>query len=242
MQSVIHMLHISTLATWLSVASLGAVIASVPKWERVLPEKAAIEETQLENPTFEIGEAGAASGGADSSETAAADVSELSPIETLPAPPEIQPLTELAPLPDVPEMPVVTTKTAVFPTRPAITASASTQQRSGSGKVASKNTGGTAGQVGNGKASGSGMSETSRLAAGRMPAPVYPAECRRKGQTGTVLVEFTVDANGRVISAHAKSATPWPLLNNEAVRTVKRWKFPPGGIMNVQRPIVFQLR
>jgi protein TonB len=75
-----------------------------------------------------------------------------------------------------------------------------------------------------------------------MPAPSYPAECRRKGQTGTVVVEFTVDSSGRVIAAHAKSESPWPLLNHEAVRTVRRWKFPPGGIMKLQRPIVFQLR
>jgi TonB family protein len=40
-------------------------------------------------------------------------------------------------------------------------------------------------------------------------------------RTGTVLVEFTVDTSGRVISAYAKSESPWPLLNNEAVRTVR---------------------
>jgi protein TonB len=75
-----------------------------------------------------------------------------------------------------------------------------------------------------------------------MPAPVYPAAARRGGQTGTVLVEFTVDSSGRVISAVAKSPSPWPLLNAEAVRTVRKWRFPPGGIMKLQRPIVFQLR
>ena len=86
------------------------------------------------------------------------------------------------------------------------------------------------------------MSDAARLAAGRMPPPSYPPEARRKGQSGTVIVEFTVDASGRVISARAKSPSPWPLLNNEAVRTVRRWKFPPGGVMKLQRPIVFQLR
>ena len=88
------------------------------------------------------------------------------------------------------------------------------------------------------------MSNAARLAAGRMPSPSYPAESRRKGQTGTVVVEFTVDASGRVISAYAKSPRrPGRLLNDEAVRTVRRWKFPPGRrIMKLQRPIVFQLR
>jgi TonB family protein len=62
------------------------------------------------------------------------------------------------------------------------------------------------------------------------------------GQSGTVVVEFTIDGSGRVISAHAAKPSPWPLLDHEAVRTVRRWKFPPGNIMKLQRPIVFQLR
>ena len=75
-----------------------------------------------------------------------------------------------------------------------------------------------------------------------MPPPVYPAEARRRGQTGTLLVEFTVDAAGRVIAASAVTPSPWPLLNQEAVSAVRRWTFPPGSVMKLQRPIVFQLR
>jgi len=76
-----------------------------------------------------------------------------------------------------------------------------------------------------------------------MPSPAYPAEARRLGQTGTLVIEFTVDSSGQVISAYAVSPSLWPLLNQEAVRTVRRWRFPPGGgVMKLQRPIVFQLR
>ncbi|MEY4570486.1 MAG: hypothetical protein RLZZ398_1925, partial [Verrucomicrobiota bacterium] len=46
----------------------------------------------------------------------------------------------------------------------------------------------------------------------------------------------------RVISAYPKSSSGWPLLDAEAVRTVRRWTFPAGGVMKLQRPIVFQLR
>ena len=81
-----------------------------------------------------------------------------------------------------------------------------------------------------------------RLAAGSMPSPDYPAEARRLGQTGTLVVEFTVDASGRVLAAWAKSPSLWPLLNQAAVSSVRRWKFPPGPVMQLQRPIVFQLR
>ncbi|MEI8037882.1 MAG: energy transducer TonB, partial [Verrucomicrobiota bacterium] len=88
----------------------------------------------------------------------------------------------------------------------------------------------------------SAQAKAGRLAAGHMPPPVYPAEARRRGQTGTLLVEFTVDAAGRVIAASAVTPSPWPLLNQEAVSAVRRWTFPPGSVMKLQRPIVFQLR
>ena len=86
------------------------------------------------------------------------------------------------------------------------------------------------------------MSKAARIAAGSMPAPSYPAEARRKGQTGTVIVEFTVDSSGRVTYANASSPSPWPLLNQEAVRTVLRWRFPPGDFISLERPIVFRLK
>lgn len=75
-----------------------------------------------------------------------------------------------------------------------------------------------------------------------MTAPVYPPYSRRNNQSGTVVVEFTIGANGRVVAAHAKKPCPYPLLNNAAVDAVRTWRFPPGPVMTLQRPIVFQLR
>ena len=85
------------------------------------------------------------------------------------------------------------------------------------------------------------MSDAKRLAGGRMPAPSYPSEARAKGQTGTVVVEFVVGENGSVVSAYAKSPSPWPILNERAVSAVRRWKFPPGSVVKYTRPIVFKL-
>lgn len=244
MQSLLHSLNIGTLATWLSVAGLGTVAVVTPQWQHAMPELAVIEETRLFDQDFSIGDVGPADAGGDFSEAPAADLSAVSPLETLPAPPELQPLAELAPLPEIPAVPVASAKPAetraqsAAPARQVAARASSTAASAGG----SSRSGGTSGQVGNGSSSRTGTSDSARLAAGRMPAPSYPAECRRKGQSGTVLVEFIVDTNGRVISAYAKSESPWPLLNNEAVRTVRRWKFPPGGIMKLQRPIVFQLR
>ncbi len=75
-----------------------------------------------------------------------------------------------------------------------------------------------------------------------MPAPSYPAEARRKKQTGTIIVRFAVDSNGRVTAAVAKNPSPWPMLNQEAIRTVLRWKFPPGDFITIERPIVFIIK
>ena len=158
-------------------------------------------------------------------------------------------MAETEPLPEVPEIPETPTPApapAANEARetPARTSSSraapkpSTPSRSGASAKPAASSGGSP----NGSSAAATMSNASRLAAGRMPAPNYPATARRGGQTGTVVVEFTVDSSGKVISAHAKKPSPWPILNEEAVRTVRRWKFPPGGVMKLQRPIIFQLR
>ena len=66
-----------------------------------------------------------------------------------------------------------------------------------------------------------GMSNSARLAAGKMAAPSYPSTARRNGQTGTVMVEFTIAASGRVVATRARSSSGFPLLDNEAVHTVR---------------------
>lgn len=80
-----------------------------------------------------------------------------------------------------------------------------------------------------------------RLASGRTPGPVYPAAARQAGQSGTVVVQFTVDAAGRVADVAIYASSRWNLLDEEALRTVRQWKFPPGEVMTLIRPIVFEL-
>ncbi len=87
----------------------------------------------------------------------------------------------------------------------------------------------------------SGLSISTRLAAGRTPRPVYPPESFRLGQTGTVVVQFTVDAAGNVADASVYTSSHWSLLDREALRTVRSWNFPPGDVMTLIRPIVFQI-
>ncbi len=235
MNALFHAINIGTLATWLSVTGFGTVagvfnhrplavakptlLDALPvSQEVILGDETPPEESPQENSDFSA--------------------------STLSAPPELPSLTEFEPLPEIPDLPAPkpAESSAPAPTvlkpspRPAVTAKPKvnpTGSRSGTGAIKA-----TAPSRGSG---GSGMSASARLAAGRMTPPSYPPFSRRNGQTGTVLVEFTVDASGRVISAYAKSSSKWPLLDNEAVKTVRSWKFPAGGVMKLQRPIVFRL-
>jgi TonB family protein len=78
--------------------------------------------------------------------------------------------------------------------------------------------------------------------AGRQPAPEYPWRAQNEGQEGVVNVRFTVAENGRVVSAEAVNGSPWPLLNDSAVRTVRnRWRFNSGSLRAYEVAIRFVL-
>jgi protein TonB len=241
MNALLHALNIGTLATWLSVAGFGTVGVWLPAWHS-LPATASPGELETIwiAPDITLGAEAPADSAPSSSENSIPETPEL-----LPSPPELPEIADLAPLPEIPDLPALpqpsVKPTPQAPSRP--TARATIPRKT---TAATRSTIGNPGNArpsaGSGSGSTTGASNSSRLAAGRMPAPSYPSEARRKGQTGTVVIEFTVDSSGRVISAYAKSPSPWPLLNEEAVRTVRRWKFPPGGVIKLQRPIVFQLR
>ena len=242
----LHSLNIGTLSAWLSIAGFGTVGVVVHPWEPAPRTSPEAEETELIPEDFDV-TAAPFTPETEESQPPSASSPEVNPLP-IHAPPELAPITETAPLPEIPELPEIAPApapetTRETPSRPAAESAprVSTPSRSGTtGRPASSTP--AQGGASNGSGGAATMSNASRLAAGRMPAPNYPSAARRGGQTGTVLVEFTVDSSGKVISAHAKKPSPWPILNEEAVRTVRRWKFPPGGVMKLQRPIIFQLR
>jgi periplasmic protein TonB len=243
MTAIFHALNIGTLACWLSVVGFGAVAFVVPGIRGAVFSSHVLEDPRPLSEDFTLGEV------ADSSADTSEQASSAAPADTLPAPPELPEIAEFAPLPEIPDIPAPAATPAPRVAAPSASAKPpATQARRAPSRatLAQPGNGGAgnaAGGSGSGSAqSGSGISDASRLAKGRMPKPAYPAQAKRSGQTGTVVVEFTVDASGRVISAIAKSSSGWPLLDNEAVRTVRRWTFPAGGIMKLSRPIVFQLR
>jgi len=230
MSPLFYALNIGTLAIWLSVAGFGVVGWVIPIW-RADPKSSRDGETSavLTHPEISLGTPEEVPSAATATDP---DTPEAMEPEPTPAPPEIPEISEFSPLPEVPEIqpkrptPTVRTEKKTAPAVPTRRVAA-TRPNPNASSAASGET--------------RGISASARLAAGQMPAPTYPAEARNKGQSGTVLVEFMVGTDGRVISAYPKDPSPWPLLNNEAVRTVRRWKFPPGAAMKLQRPIVFQL-
>jgi protein TonB len=59
------------------------------------------------------------------------------------------------------------------------------------------------------------------------PAPRFPPEALRAGQSGEVQVEFTVAPDGSVSNARVVRAQPARVFDREAVNAVKRWRFQP---------------
>ena len=230
MSSLVYALNIATLALWLSVTGLDVVGWVMPIWHAA-PKSSRSGETAavLKPPEISLGAPEQTAGDPETVEPAPAPAPAP---EALPAPPALPAISEFAPLPDLPELP---STRAASPLKTAAMNPAAKPTRRAEAQPAARGDGAAAGQ-------GRGLSSAARLAAGHMPAPVYPADARRRGQSGSVLIEFVVGADGSVLAAYPKQPSPWPSLDNEAVRTVRRWKFPPGGVMTLQRQIDFELK
>ncbi|HZH43030.1 MAG TPA: energy transducer TonB [Lysobacter sp.] len=72
------------------------------------------------------------------------------------------------------------------------------------------------------------------------PAPRYPPEALRAGQSGEVLVEFTVAPDGSVSAARVVRSTPPRIFDREAINAVRRWRFQPvGSQVTTRRTITF---
>lgn len=250
MNPILYGLNIGTLASWLTVAGAGS-LALVVKSGGELSE--AIQATKLEDSegadlAFDLEQMAAGSAAPSDPELPSSEKVE-SPeavpevVEELPELPEI---AEVAPLPEIPELPPMPKPESVREPQVRPTAKPSAPSRTatrGSGTPTSSSSSGSGTGKGSGTSTGNGAGAVgaARWAGGRMPAPNYPPEARRNGQEGRVVVLFSVDEQGNVVSAKVTGPCPYPLLNEEALRAVRRWKFQPGARASLQRPIIFKL-
>jgi periplasmic protein TonB len=78
-------------------------------------------------------------------------------------------------------------------------------------------------------------------------APNYPMHARNAGQQGVVLIHARVNERGLAEDVTLKSSSGWPLLDESALKAVRKWKFKPARIgsmpidSQVEIPIRFQL-
>jgi TonB family protein len=125
--------------------------------------------------------------------------------------------------------------------------------RGGSGKgVSGLGPSGTGGSGPGSSANGFGQSGVGsglpRPSYAGNPKPVYPAEAKKKGYQGDVLLRVEVLANGRVGQIEVKKSSSYELLDISALEAVRKWRFIPGrkeGLdvtVWVNIPIKFELR
>ena len=67
-------------------------------------------------------------------------------------------------------------------------------------------------------------------------APVYPAIAQNAGVTGSVIIEATIGADGRVIDA--KVLRSIPLLDQAALDAVRQWEYRPTILNGVAVPVI----
>jgi protein TonB len=115
-------------------------------------------------------------------------------------------------------------------------------ERSGSVEPGSAGTG--RGTGGGGGGSGTGWVSPQY---GDNPLPVYPIEARKLHQQGTVVLSVLVNAQGIVETLAVKQSSGHVLLDQAAMRGVKRWRFRPATVAGIpvstqiEQPIQFTL-
>jgi protein TonB len=79
----------------------------------------------------------------------------------------------------------------------------------------------------------------------KITRPIYPTQALSKGVQGTVLVDFTVDADGRVRDARVVQSAPG--LDKAALDCVRKWRFMPArkdgrpAAVAAQAPVIFSI-
>ncbi len=77
--------------------------------------------------------------------------------------------------------------------------------------------------------------------------PIYPIFARKNGIEGTVILQLIVSLSGDPLNITISKTSGYPMLDQEALRTVKDWRFQPAEIngtpimSRVNIPIAFEL-
>ena len=74
---------------------------------------------------------------------------------------------------------------------------------------------------------GSGLPPNSEMIPIIRVNPTYPTRAAQRGIEGWVLLEFTVDEEGKVINPKVVGYEPSPIFNSAALRAIRRWRYRP---------------
>ena len=76
------------------------------------------------------------------------------------------------------------------------------------------------------------------------PPPQYPQAAVRKKQEGLVLLTVTVSGTGQAQKVEIKKSSQYPLLDEAALKAIRRWKFDPAhlGLIHVDSQIDIPIR
>ena len=74
------------------------------------------------------------------------------------------------------------------------------------------------------------------------PRPVYPYQARRQRLTGSGIALLTVDqTSGAVTDVRMAQSCGNVILDNSTLDALRRWRFKPGGVTQVEVPITYTL-
>lgn len=184
------------------------------------------------------------------------------PPEPPPPAPKVEPLPDPQPEPPPPPKterrpepgPILESKPKPVVSAPAPTrvATAKPQSSQATGSPGGSNAGGKttrdSGGPSSGVIGGQGTTPTLAFPAYRSnPAPAYPTQSRRHRQEGAVLLGVEVSSDGRATRVEVEVSSGHSLLDEAALKAVRRWRFEPARLgdrpvdSRVQVPIRFQL-
>ncbi len=73
------------------------------------------------------------------------------------------------------------------------------------------------------------------------PKPTYPYWSRLRRQEGTVVLYVNISSAGLVKDVAVAKSSGFPFLDNEAVKTYRKWKYFPGIEGLYEQPVIFRL-
>jgi len=74
------------------------------------------------------------------------------------------------------------------------------------------------------------------------PRPIYPYEARRQRVTGSGIALLTIDqTSGTVTDVRMAQSCGNVILDNSTLDALRRWRFKPGGVTQVEVPITYTL-